>query len=160
MEPSVPASPPIQLPDGVREMTEQVLTVLGVSLSREAATFTLFFVLFFLGVVIALVMRLNRDAPWHHLLLGSVPVALIASPSAAQVIAGGRLMANSNLLDRLVDWLNGDSPLSAAFFWFGAVILLGMLSWPVFKLLQRLAKLALKALESLASGFIKAGGGA
>ena len=47
MEPET-TQPAIQLPGGIREMTESLLHFAGLELSREAATFAVFFILPFI----------------------------------------------------------------------------------------------------------------
>ncbi len=159
MDPATPL-PPIQLPGGISEMTESVLRIAGQDLGREAATYAAFFLLFFIGVAFGIVLRLNGGARWYQAIVGSVPVGLIASPSVSQAMSGGRLAVNSNLIDRLADWLNGNSDLSAGFFWFGAVLLFGMLSWQVLQMVLRLAKAALAVFERIAGREVNPGGGA
>lgn len=127
------------LPD-IQGLIDNPVVLFGLTLSRDAAPVLLIAVLFFVGAGIGCALKLNGTAHPLRVLLGAIPVFLLSVPASARLVGGQWGTSSIAPLDQVLRWVENSGPLPRAFFAFGVVMLLGMLSWHILQLIIRLAR--------------------
>lgn len=119
---------------------QNVMEILGYDVTRDVAVTALAALLFFLGVAIACLARLNGETHWSRAALVSVPMFLLASPAWTYTLSGAWGRAEMPLLDQIFAAASeGGGPLPLRLFALGIVILMGVLAWPLFNLVREAA---------------------
>jgi hypothetical protein len=121
--------------DAIAAITDRSIVIFGATYSRELVTMALMAVLFFLGVIIGFVLKLNGEAKPLPVLLGSIVVFFLSSPVSARVLSGNWGETPISALDQVVNWIAASGPLPNTFFAFGVVMVFGLMSWPMLQLL-------------------------
>ena len=145
MEPVSAAAPEVGAvfsPDalGAIEATIVIIELFGFELARTTALLLIAALLFFFGVALSCILRLNGKVHWSKVFLSSIVVFCLASPAWAFTLEGNWSNASTMpVLDGVFRWLEGSGPMPRNLFAVGIVILMGMMSWP---LMNRVLKFA------------------
>ena len=125
---------------GAIETTIVLSEGIGFEISRTAALLILAALLFFFGVALSCILRLNGQVHWSKVFLTSIVVFCLASPAWAYTLEGNwSRVSTMPVLDGVFQWLEGSGPMPRNLFAIGIVILMGMMSWP---LMNRVLKFA------------------
>lgn len=142
MEPVNAATPEINslfIPDTI-DAAIIIIEIFGFELARATALLIVAALLFFFGVALSCILRLNGKIHWSKVFLSSIVVFCLASPAWAYTLEGNWSEASSMpVLDGVFRWLEGSGPMPSNLFAVGIVILMGMMSWA---LMNRVLKFA------------------
>jgi hypothetical protein len=116
---------------GIATITDTTVTIFGATYSRDLVTMALMAILFFLGVIIGCVLKLNGSAKPLPVLLSSIIVFFLSTPISARVLSGNWGETPISALDQVINWIAASGPLPNTFFAFGVVMVFGLMSWPL-----------------------------
>lgn len=128
--PEVGATLPPEIIDAI-QATQVFVHLFGIELTRPIALLGLAAVLFYFGVALSFVLRLNGSVHWSRVLAASIVVFFLCSPAWSYTLEGNWRDASMPLLDDVFRWASGAAPLPRNLFALGLVILMGMMSWPL-----------------------------
>ncbi len=131
----------------IATLTNNRVDIFGHSVSREIVIMAVMAILFFLGVLIGCVLKLNGRARPLDVVLASILVFFLSTPVSARVLAGNWGTTTIGAVDQTIDWIKNAGPVPNAFFAFGVVMAFGLMSWPLFQLVLRLLRRALSVVD-------------
>jgi uncharacterized membrane protein len=136
--------------NGITALTNNRIEIFGGSYSRDIVIMAVMAVLFFLGVIIGCVLKLNGKARPLEVLLGSIFVFFLSTPVSARVLSGDWGTTTIGAVDQIIEWIKNSGEMPNAFFAFGVVMIFGLMSWPLFQLVLRFLRRMLAFLDTKA----------
>jgi hypothetical protein len=136
--------------NGITALTNNRIEIFGGSYSREMIIVAVMAILYFLGVLIACILKLNGKARALDVFLASILVFFLSSPVSIRLLNGDWAVSKIAVVDEIVKWVANSGPVPNAFFAFGVIMAFGLMSWPLFQLLLRVLRRILSVLDSKA----------
>ncbi len=126
--------------NGISALTNNRIEIFGGTYSRDIVIMAVMAVLFFLGVIIGCVLKLNGKARPLEVLLGSIFVFFLSTPVSARVLSGDWGATTIGAVDQIIEWIKNSGKMPNTFFAFGIVMVFGLMSWHIFQLVVRVVK--------------------
>jgi hypothetical protein len=136
--------------NGITALANSNISLFGQSLPREIVIIGVSAALFFLGVVVGCVLKLNGSARALDVVLASILVFFLSTPVSARIMNGDWGGTTIGAVDQTLDWIKNAGPVPNTFFAFGVVMVFGLMSWPLFQLVIRVLRRALSFLDKKA----------
>ena len=136
--------------NSIATIADNRIEIFGNFYSRDIVIMAVMAVLFFLGVIIGCVLKLNGKAHPLEVVLASIFVFFLSTPVSARILSGDWGTTTIGAIDQTIEWIKNAGPMPNAFFAFGVVMIFGLMSWPLFQLVLRFLRRMLAFLDSKA----------
>ena len=134
---------------GLADLLESTMPVLGFHIGREFAVIIIGAGLFFIGILIAYV-QVGKNAPKRQNILLSAPlIFLISSPIWVNLLNGKVVPLGISPIDSFLKWGMGQDGSIHALFPMGIVLLIGILSCPLYNAVMALVPALGRQLQTL-----------
>lgn len=134
---------------GLSDLLESTLPILGLHIGREFAVIIVGAGLFFIGILIAYVQA-GKSAPKRQNIVLSAPlIFLISSPVWLNLLNGKVVPLGISPIDSFLKWGMGQDGTIKALFPMGIVLLIGILSCPLYNAVMALVPVLGRQLQSL-----------